>query len=78
MLHELWVDPEGLQLVCFAGPQGDGARSHLAEGSVLVWTFEAQSHFDAMKQYHARMGWPPYVSDYPDSDMQTYAEKGWE
>jgi peptide methionine sulfoxide reductase MsrB len=31
-----------------------------------------------MNQYHARMGWPPYVSDFPDEDMRTYADKGWE
>jgi plastocyanin len=74
----LWVDADGLRSVCLAGPRGDAARALLPEGSTLEWTFEAQGHFDAMNQYHARMGWPPYVSDFPDEDMRTYADKGWE
>jgi len=63
MPHELWVDPVGLQPICLAGPMGDAARALLPEVSILDWTFEAQSHFEAMTKYHARMGWPPFVSD---------------
>ncbi len=78
MLHELWIDPGGLQTICVAGPMGDAARALLPDGSLLDWTFEAQSHFDAMSKHHARMGWPPYVSDFPDEDTETYSAKGWE
>lgn len=72
------MDPDGLRSVCLAGPRGDAARALLPGGSTLEWTLEAQSHFDAMNQYPARMGWSPHDSDYPDEDMRTYTDKGWE
>ena len=48
-----------------------------APDSILQWTFEVQSHFDAMMQDHAGMGCAHYVTDYPNGDMRTYAEAGW-
>jgi hypothetical protein len=78
VLHEVWVDGEGLETVCLAGPMGDGARNLLSFPARLAWTFEASSHFEAMSLYHERMGWPPYETDSPDEDNRTYADRGWE
>ena len=78
MLHELWVDADGLDTFCLAGPMGEGARSLLEHPATLVWTVEAKSHFDAMTLYYAHRGWGEYTSEYPDIDAQTYRERGWE
>ncbi len=45
--------------------------------TVRFW-IGAQGHIDVMTKYHARMGGPPYVSDHPDEDTETYSAKGWE
>jgi hypothetical protein len=65
LIHELWEEPDGKTMVCDAGPRGDSARALLEPGARLAWTFEAESHFDAMSQYHARMGWPDYQTSEP-------------
>jgi hypothetical protein len=44
----------------------------------LVWTVEADSHFEAMVRYYEHQGWGEYTTDYPDIDKQTYQERGWE
>ena len=78
MLHELWLDAEGRETLCFAGPRGDAARAALAQPARIIWTVEASSHLEVMTQYYAYKGWPPYRSDYPEIDAQSYAERGWE
>ena len=78
VLHEVWVDGEGLNTVCLAGSVGDDARRLLSPPARLAWTFEASSHFEGMSLYYERMGWPPYESDFQDEDNRTYAERGWE
>lgn len=66
--HELWLESEQEQTFCFAGPLGDDARALLLPGAKLVWTVEAESHFEAMTKYYEHMGWGVYetihVSDY--------------
>ncbi len=78
MKHELWIERDGEQTFCLAGPRGEAARTLLGPGAQLVWTCEASSHFEAMTQYYAYMGWGTYKTDYPEQDNKTYAELGWE
>jgi hypothetical protein len=53
--HELWLEPDGLELFVVSGPHGDEARALLEPGSKLVWEVCADSYFDAMTQYYAYM-----------------------
>lgn len=76
MLHELWVDPEGLDSFALSGSDGDAQRALLPEGSTLEWTVEAVSHFDAMTKYYEYRGLGRYTTPYPDFDNQTYEERG--
>jgi hypothetical protein len=78
VLHELWVDADGLDTYCLAGPMGDAARALMAQPATLVWTVEASCHLDAMQRYYAYRGWPAYTTDFPEIDRQTYRERGWE
>jgi hypothetical protein len=72
--HELWVDPDGLDLFCIAGADGDGARSLLPAGSKLEWTVEAASHFEAMTKYYEYRGYGAYTTDFPDEDKKPYSQ----
>ena len=72
MNHELWIEPNGLETFCLAGPQGNAARALLAEGSKLEWTVEAASHFEAMTKYYEYRGYGVYTSDFPEEDAQPY------
>jgi hypothetical protein len=78
MLHELWVDAEGLDTFCHAGPIGDGARELVGPNAKLIWTVEAKSSLEAMTLYYEYKGWGPYTTDFPEIDSQTYVERGWE
>lgn len=49
MKHELWTNEAGLDLFCLAGPLGDSARKLLDLDYRLVWTCDADSHLEAMK-----------------------------
>jgi hypothetical protein len=55
LVHEIWVDGDGLEMCCLAGPDGDPARA-LSSNSRLVRVFFARSHADAMREYHAFLG----------------------
>jgi hypothetical protein len=72
MLHELWVDPEGLDTFCSAGPEGDAARGLLPANSHLVWTVDAKSHFEAMTLYYRFRDWGVFTTDFPEQDMAPY------
>jgi hypothetical protein len=76
MRHELWAG-ETEQTFCLAGPHGDGARSQLPAGSVLVWTVNAACHFEAMTLYYEHVGWGVYSSDQA-WDYVSYEDHGWE
>ena len=71
--HELWIESEQGQTFCLVGPMGDAARSLLLQDAQLVWTVEAESHFEAVTLYYAFMGWGIYESDH-DWDRQPYAD----
>lgn len=70
MKHELWVDPEGLDLFCLSGAGGDAARALLPTGSTLEWTVDAASHFEAMTAYYLYRGYGIYASEYLELDMK--------
>jgi hypothetical protein len=67
LIHEVWEQPDGsgqtLPGLCLAGPDGDGFRSLLEQGSRLVTTFEASSHFEAMFMYYELVGYGEYVNE---------------
>lgn len=75
MLHELWLDPDGLDTFCLAGPEGNAARSLLAPNSRLEWTVNALSHFEAMTLYYRFRDLGVYMTDFPEQDMTPYADK---
>jgi hypothetical protein len=78
VLHELWIESEQEQTFCLAGLLGEDARKLLTPQAKLVWTVEANSHFEAMTLYYAYMGWRDYTTDYPEWDKKSYKELGWE
>jgi hypothetical protein len=78
MRHELWVDRNGLDMVCLAGSHGDDARAMLDQPAQLFWTFDAESHFEAMTRYYEFRGLGTYTTDFPDLDRISYRERGWE
>jgi len=73
--HELWEEGGGTELTfCLAGPRGDGARKTLGPDAKLIWTVEAESHFEAMTLYHEFMGWGEYKTEW-EMDKQPYPEE---
>ena len=78
MKHELWLEPDGEQTFCLAGPHCDGARALLHPDAKLVWEVEAVSHFEAMSKYYDHMDWGRYQSDFPEQDKISYKQMGWE
>jgi hypothetical protein len=77
LLHELWKETDGLAFF-LAGPLGDGARERLSKAAKLIWTVEAESHFEAMTMLYEYLDWGEYHSEWPDLDKQTYKERGME
>lgn len=78
MKHELWKEPDVGLTLCLSGPRGDQARAMLGPDARLEWTCEAKSFFEAMTLFYAHMGWGEYVCAFPEEDLRTYAELGWE
>jgi hypothetical protein len=76
MLHELWTEPEGVQSFFLSGPSSEAIRKLLHPDAKLVWTVEAESHFEAMTKYYEYMGWGKYTSAFPELDKQPYSEAG--
>jgi hypothetical protein len=75
--HELWVDRNGLDTFCLAGPMGDAARALLDQPAELVWSVEAASHFEAMTLYYEFRSRGDYTTD-EAWDYVTYKDHGWE
>jgi len=76
--HELWVCPNGLDTFCLSGNHGDEARAALEPNSTLVWSCEANCHFEAMTKYYDYRGYGVYETFYPEHDKKTYKELGYE
>jgi hypothetical protein len=64
MKYELWQQEEAGEVVGYTFFPVDDIyerRLRLLEaGSKLAWTVEADTYDDAMRLYHAHMGWGPY------------------
>ena len=75
LLHEIWKDyddnQQPLEGCCLSGPDGDGFRRLLGPDARLVHTFEASSHYEAMKIYHHFLGRGDYTTDQA-WDMEPY------
>jgi hypothetical protein len=76
--HELWLEPDGLELFVVSGPHGDEARALLTPGSKLVWEVTADSYFEAMTKYFAYMDWGVWTTDFPEHDKTSYRDRGWD
>lgn len=74
LLHEIWIDPEGLESCIVAGEMGDDARSLCGKGSKLIHTFYADSHFTAMTIYHEYLDREPYTTEHKQ-DYEKYSEE---
>ncbi len=74
LVHEVWLDGDGLPGCCLAGPAGDGFRQLEGQGERLVHTFVAGSHFEAMTIYHEYLGREPYTTDQP-RDIEPYPDE---
>jgi hypothetical protein len=62
LVHELWVESDGEQTFCLAGPMGDNARKPMLPAARLAWTVEASRHFEAMTKYYEHMEWDVYMT----------------
>ncbi|GGR17254.1 hypothetical protein GCM10008957_32340 [Deinococcus ruber] len=75
LLHELWKDIGGEQYpyetFCLAGPRGANARSLLSPTATLIWSVQADSHFEAMSKYYTYKGWGEYTTE-DEWDSQPY------
>ena len=73
---EVWIGDDGQPGCCLAGPAGDPARKLFAEDgpAMLVWTFEAGSHYEAMSKYHQYLGREPFATDHA-ADFEPYPEE---
>ncbi len=74
MKHELWKEENGYTF-CLAGSMGDGARALMDSNAKLIWTVEADSHFEAMTKYYEFMDWGNYKTEF-EQDKEPYPE-GW-
>ena len=69
--HDIWQDNEGLTSLCFSGDLGEESRSLLEPGSKIIYSFYADSHFDAMTKYYEFMKWGIYETEF-EIDKQPY------
>jgi hypothetical protein len=69
--HEVWANKGGLTTLCYGGELGEESRSTLQGGEKLIYSFFANSHFDAMTKYYAFMNWGIYESAF-DEDKLPY------
>ena len=76
--HEVWEEPDEneqiLEALCLAGPEGNAFRATLGDYAVLVATFEAASHVEAMTKYYFMYDRGEYVSAHP-SDYVPFADE---
>ena len=73
MKHELWKEENGCTF-CLAGSMGDGARAMMDSNTKLIWTVEADSHFEAMTKYYKFMNWGEYKTEF-EQDKEPYSEE---
>jgi hypothetical protein len=78
MKHELREDTGGEEYsyytFCLAGSRGDAARKRLSPQAKLIWTVEADSHYEAMTAYYKFTSWGAYTTD-QEWDMRPYPQE---
>jgi len=67
--HEVWADEEGLTTLCYAGNLGGESRSTLQGGEKLLYSFFADSHYDAMTKYYQFMKWGVYTTEFEEDKL---------
>jgi hypothetical protein len=72
--HQVWQELEGETGLCFEDTRGDDFRKLLEPGAKLIYTFTAESHFDAMTIYYSFMGWGEYRTDF-EIDKVLYSKQ---
>ena len=70
----MWQEPKGETGLCFGDRRGDGFRKLSEPGAKVIFTFTAESHFDAMTIYYSFMGWGEYQTDY-EIDKVPYSKQ---
>lgn len=75
MKHELWLHPDGLESFILAGAKGNQARAMLPQGSILGWTVDANSHFEAMTRYYEYRQYGTYTTQYLELDQKPYRQE---
>ncbi len=78
LIHEVWedMDEDGQSLpgCCLAGPDGEGFRALLSSNAILLITFEASCHFEAMNNYYEIVGYGKYRTEH-QSDTEPYPQE---
>ncbi|MDX9791393.1 MAG: hypothetical protein RBT61_11220 [Candidatus Kapabacteria bacterium] len=69
--HDIWQNKEGLTSLCYSGNLGEESRRLLEPDSKIIYSFYADSHYDAMKQYYEFMEWGIYETEF-EIDKQKY------
>lgn len=72
--HEVWQDQKGLTALCLADERGDDCRKLLDPNSKLIYTFYANSYYEAMTIYYEFMDWGIYTTEF-EIDKQPYEKK---
>jgi len=72
--HELWDEGDGQSTFCLSGKCGDDARKLLSSNAKLIWTVEAESHFEAMTALYKFQERGEYTTD-QEWDMKPYPEE---
>ena len=67
------MDKDGLTSLCLADERGNDCSHLLDNGSKIIHTFYARSHFEAMTLYYAFMGWGEYQTRF-ECDKMPYKE----
>ena len=73
MKHELWKEENGYTF-CLAGSIGDGTRAMIDSKAKLIWTVEANCHFEAMTKYYEFMNWDEYKTEF-EEDKKPYSDE---
>jgi hypothetical protein len=68
MIYELWhsVAENSLSYIARTANYEELLRLNPPD-SVLIWSYDARSHFEAMRARNVHLGWNPYV---PEPDWQ--------
>lgn len=83
LLFEVWRDPEDNSTSCWpAGENSPAERGLQSSRAILVRTFHATTHEDAMRKHYDAEGWGAYkaipgVTDQPFTEEQALAQRAY-